>query len=84
MEEEILKICWIKDGKKTEWITIGKYYSDPKHPNRKFCYREGNSMNTIYFDDARNFQDVLSYLWQNVIDANVIPEMGIMIVVEKA
>lgn len=41
-------------------------------------------MNTIYFDDARNFQDVLSYLWQNVIDANVIPEMGITIVVEKA
>ena len=83
MKDEILRVSWIDEqGKKHPWIVVG-HYDDPKHPRRKYCYQEQNPA-TIWFDDAENLQDVMSYLWKNVINASVIAERGITIVIEKA
>lgn len=83
MKTELLKIMVVaQDGKKSDWITVG-LYDDPDHPRRKYCYRECSPC-TIWFDDAQNLQDVLSYLWKNVIDASGIVERGYSIIVEKA
>lgn len=83
MEKDLLNIYWTDaKGEKHLWITVGTYH-DPKHPNRKFCYHEQNPQ-TYWFDDAKNLQDVMAYLWENVISTDAILEKGITITVEKA
>lgn len=83
MRKEHIKISWLDaSGEKHPWLTIADY-DDPKHPNRKYCYYERSPWVT-WFDDAENLQDVLSYLWKNVIDAKAITEDGVTIIVEKA
>ena len=83
MKDEILRIGWLdENGDKHDWIVVG-HYDDPKHPNRKYCYREG-SPSTTWFDDAKDLQEVLAYLWKYVINSEPIVSGKCTIVVEKA
>jgi len=82
MKEELLKISYVENGEKHEWISVGTY-DDPKHPRRKYCYSEGGPW-TTWFDGAENLQDCLSWLWKNVIDAKAVIEKNLTIIVEKA
>lgn len=83
MKECLIEI-WYRDpetGERVKWIRVGTY-DDPKHPNRKFCYDECNPQ-TIWFNDAKTLEDVMSYLWREVIPAECVAERGFEITVQR-
>ena len=82
MNKDLIKISWIEDGVTHEWIRVF-HYDDPKHPERKYAYKEQNP-HTYWFDGHYNdLQKVMAYLWENVISVSAIIENNLAIVVEK-
>ena len=85
MNKDLIKISWIEDGVKHPWITVfdcsGLYEN---HPERKYAYQEQDP-SWHWFDcrDGTTLQDVMAYLWKNVISVSAIIEKNLTIVIER-
>ena len=81
MKDELITISYVEDGQTHVWLRVGTY-DDEKHPNRKYCYQEG--IRVVWFNDAQSVNDVLAYIFRNVVNMEAITEKGITLIIEKA